>query len=273
MTLRLLRIELTVSDLARAERFYVDGLGFDIAHRDAVDPAMATLLGADRITAVELHHGGQTVVLQAFQPPGALYPQGTASSDQLFQHFAVPVADMAAACARLQAVQPSPISQGPQLLPARSGGVVAFKFRDPDGHPLELIQFPDGHDDGIDHSAIVVMNAERSIGFYRDQLDFNLAARQINTGPEQDRLDGLTAVTVEVVALTPRQPTPHLELLAYQNPPVRPATRLRPRDVAATRLVLEVPDLPDDATRLADGRRARLIHDPDEHALVLLSTG
>ena len=28
---------------------------------------------------------------------------------------------------------------GPEALP---GGVVAFKFRGPDGHPLELIQFP-----------------------------------------------------------------------------------------------------------------------------------
>lgn len=29
-------------------------------------------------------------------------------------------------------------------LPESSGGVTAFKFRDPDGHPLELLAFPDG---------------------------------------------------------------------------------------------------------------------------------
>ena len=39
----------------------------------------------------------------------------------------------------------TPIStSGPQLLPAASGGVSAFKFRDPEGHPLELIAFPPG---------------------------------------------------------------------------------------------------------------------------------
>ena len=35
-------------------------------------------------------------------------------------------------------------TDGPQLLPASSGGVTAYKFRDPEGHPLELIAFPPG---------------------------------------------------------------------------------------------------------------------------------
>lgn len=271
LTHRLLRIELTVADLDRAARFYVDGLGFTIADRGAIDPAMAALLGAERVFAATLRRGGQTLVLQAFQPPGDRYPRDAASCDQLFQHFAVPVADMDAAYARLQAARPSPISYAPQRLPPRSGDVVAFKFRDPDGHPVELLQFPDGHDDGIDHSAIVVMDAERSIDFYRDRLGFSVASRQINTGAEQDRLDGLAAVSVDVVGLRPQQPTPHLELLGYRSPPVRPNARLSPRDIAATRLVLEVPGLSDSATRLADGSCARLIHDPDEHALVFVS--
>ncbi len=34
------------------------------------------------------------------------------------------------------------LAAGPERLPARSGGVSAFKFRDPDGHPLELLAFP-----------------------------------------------------------------------------------------------------------------------------------
>ena len=271
MTHRLLRVELTVSDLDHAERFYVDGLGFAVAQRGAVDPAMATLLGAEQVSAVTLRRGGQTLVLQAFQPSGDRYPSGATSSDQLFQHIAVPVADMEAAYARLQAAGPSPISPAPQHLPARSGGAVAFKFRDPDGHPVELIQFPDRHDDGIDHTAIVVMDVARSIDFYRDRLKFSVAAQQINSGPQQDRLDGLDAVSVDVVALTPKRPTPHLELLAYRSPPVRPTARLAPRDIAATRVVLEVAALPSGSVRLADGSGAGLIHDPDEHAIVLIS--
>ena len=168
-------------------------------------------------------------------------------------------------------MKPIPISDAPRHLPARSGGAAAFKFRDPDGHPLELIQFPDGHDDGIDHSAIVVLDAERSIAFYRDHLGFDVASSQINTGQEQDRLDALPDVTVEVVALTPHQPTPHLELLAYRSPTIRTTRRLRPHDVAATRLVLEIDGLPADATHLSDGKCVVLIHDPDEHALLLMS--
>jgi catechol 2,3-dioxygenase-like lactoylglutathione lyase family enzyme len=268
---RLLRIELTVSDLTRAERFYVDALGFTVTNRDAVDPGMEAILDARRIQAVALQRGGQTLVLQAFDPPGASFPPNHQSCDQSFQHFAIPVADMADAYARLQPLSPTPISHSPQQLPARSGGATAFKFRDPDGHPLELIQFPDRHDDGIDHSAIVVADAERSIAFYRDQLGFRVASRQINTGPEQDHLDNLVDVAVEVVALVAHQPTPHLELLAYRKPKVRSTARLRPRDLAATRLVLEMPHLHEDAKSLPNGQRAKLIHDPDEHALLLLS--
>jgi catechol 2,3-dioxygenase-like lactoylglutathione lyase family enzyme len=267
------RIEVTVTDLHRAERFYLDGLGFAAVRRDEADAEMASLLSANRVTTLELRRGGQTLLLQAFQPPGECYPDDATSCDQAFQHFAIPVVDMRAAMARLGPLRPVPISAGPRHLPARSGGVTAFKFRDPDGHPLELIGFPDGHVDGIDHSAIVVTDVERSIAFYRDQLGFRLGSRQINKGQEQDRLDALPNVSVEVVALMPRQPAPHLELLAYRNPAVRTTRRLRPRDVAATRLVLEVDGLPAGAIQMADGSRAALIHDPDEHALLLIEPG
>ncbi len=270
-TQRILRIELTVADLRRAEGFYRQGLGFVVANRGETDPAMAALLSANRVTTVELRRGGQTLLLQEFEPQGACYPADATSCDQVFQHFAIPVVDMDASVARLQAMKPVPISNGPQHLPARSGGVVAYKFRDPDGHPLELIRFPDGRDDGIDHSAIVVTDAKRSIEFYRDHLGFAEASSQINMGQEQDRLDGLSGATVEVVALTPHQPMPHLELLAYRSPTIRAIKRLRPHDVAATRLVLEVDGLPADTMQLADGKRVVLIHDPDEHALLLMS--
>lgn len=275
MTLKtrgIVRFELTVADLHKSEHFYVDGLGFTAALRGEAEPAMAALLGAERIATVELHKGGQIVVLQAFQPSGSAYPADATSSNQVFQHFAIPVADMAASHARLQALHPLPISKEPQLLPERSGGATAFKFRDPEGHPLELIQFPDNHGDGIDHSAIVVADVDRSIAFYRDQLGFTVAARQLNTGPEQDRLDGQAGISVEVVALTPSRATPHLELLAYRHPKVRTAEALRPNDLAATRLVLEVSSLPAGAARLSDGTHAMLAHDPDGHALLLVST-
>ena len=126
---------------------------------------------------------------------------------------------MAAAYRRLQTHNVTPISRhGPQTLP---GGVIAFKFRDPDHHPLELIQFPTADPvtaHGIDHSAISVADADRSIAFYAAALGLAVTARQVNTGPAQDALDNLDAVTVDVVALSPAIRSPHLELLAYRAP-------------------------------------------------------
>ena len=255
---RLLRIELTVADLARAERFYVEALGFAVVHHDAPDAATLAVLGSGRVRQAVLRRGGQTLALQAFDAVGAPYPADATACDQVFQHFAMPVSDMAAAMAQLAPFGPAPISKGgPQHLPLPSGGATAFKFRDPDGHPLELIQFPDSRTGGIDHSAIAVLDAEPSIAFYRG-LGLSVAARQINVGPEQDALDGLSGARVDVVALEPSDPVPHVELLAYQTPPGHPCARLKPQDIAATRLVFAT-DVPSTV----------LTYDPDGHALLL----
>ena len=256
---RLLRIELTVADLARSERFYVEALGFSPVRHDEPDTATLAALGGGRVRQAVLRRGAQTLALQAFDAVGAPYPADATACDQVFQHFAMPVSDMAAAMARLAPFGPAPISKGgPQHLPARSGGATAWKFRDPDGHPLELIQFPDGHAGGIDHSAIAVLDAERSIAFYRG-LGLNVAARQTNLGPEQDALDGLSGADVDVVALEPQTPAPHVELLAYQTPLGRPCAQLRPQDTAATRLVFATTDV----------ARPVLTRDPDGHTLLL----
>ena len=76
-------------------------------------------------------------------------------------------------------------SSGPQLLPAwkpNAGGIRAFYFRDPDGHALEVLWFPQRKGAakwraptdrlflGIDHTAIVISDTEASLRFYRDQL-------------------------------------------------------------------------------------------------------
>lgn len=266
---RLVRFELTVGDLQAAERFYTALPGVMLIGRGQADPVMATLLGADRIGEVTLQRGEQVIVLQQFDPPGASYPGGAVSCDQHFQHFALPVIDAAAACAGLSV---TPISQdGAVPLPPASGSAIAYKFRDPDGHPLEFIQFADGHLGGIDHSAIVSADVERSTAFYRDELGFSVASRQINHGPAQDRLDGLSRTVVEVVALAPRVATPHVELLAYRSPPVRPGARLAPNDIAATRLVMAADAVPAPNVRLTDGTTVSLMRDPDGHLLLLTS--
>lgn len=252
-TLAITRIDRTVADLAASERFYIEALGFMVVENG---PTHAALLAAPLLRQTTLRRGAQLIALQQRHPGGHNAP---AANDQSFQHLALPVPDMNAALAQLAPFDPVAISRGgPQHLPPRSGGATAYKFRDPDGHPLELIQFPGRARAGIDHSAIVVADVERSIAFYRDTLGFAVATRQTNTGPEQNRLDGLSGTEVEVVALQPATPTPHLELLAYRKPPVEVAS---PDPHPATRLVLVTTGLDQPAT---------LIQDPDGHALILL---
>jgi catechol 2,3-dioxygenase-like lactoylglutathione lyase family enzyme len=81
-------------------------------------------------------------------------------------------------------------------LPATSGGVSAFKFRDPEGHPLELIAVPPGAVPpqwrmasqnvclGIDHSAISVSSTATSIDFY-ESLGLDRGGGSLNVGREQ----------------------------------------------------------------------------------------
>ena len=271
--LRLLRISVTVSDLARAAAFYTDALGFQapMPAEDA-DPGLAGLLGVRGLRTVRLHRGGQVLELAAFDPPGAAYPPGSRSNDLSFQHCALVVDDMAVAYARLARHPFTPITRGgPQALP---GGISAYKFRDGDGHPLELIAFdrPDpATAGGIDHSAISVSDAGRSSAFYAGTLGLRIAARQVNAGPAQDTLDGLDGAEVDVVALAPAQPAPHVELLGYRAPPGRPAPPMQPQDIAASRLVFQVDSLAGHpgAVDLADGARVAVMHDPDGHALLL----
>ncbi len=207
--LGLRRVARGVSDLARAQEFYCAGLGFQVVTSSA--------------EASVLRLGTQEIELVAGQAAG---PGGTAA-DLWFQHIAIVVSDMAAAVELVLAERGTAISRGgPQTLPAAAGGVTAFKFRDPEGNPLELLAFPAGRvpeywqrqGAGYDHSAISVADAARSIAFY-EALGMKVTARQVNQGPAQEALDGLDFVQVEVVALQPAQlATPHLELLCYRKP-------------------------------------------------------
>jgi catechol 2,3-dioxygenase-like lactoylglutathione lyase family enzyme len=160
---------------------------------------------------------------------------------------------------------------GPQRLPASSGGVTAFKFRDPECHPLEFLTFPAGAVppiwqknpadvvfQGIDHSAISVSDTERSITFY-ENLGFAVADRSSNRGAAQEALDNLASARVEVTALAARQPKPHLELLCYSE--VSPGENVMHSnaDIATTRLVLAG----------SDAILSRGLMDPDGHHLVI----
>lgn len=261
--LRLRRISLTVTDLSASEAFYRDALGFEpMADETHEGRAFSDLMGIPglRARSVVLRLGEQEIELVSFGPRGRDYPPGSTAADPWFQHFAIVVADMDEAYGGLRRrTDLAPIStEGPQRLPPNTGSVTAYKFRDPDGHPLELTMFPAGvgaaawHQPrresvflGIDHSAISIADTSASIAFYRDLLGMSVTFRSINKGPEQERLDGLASNGVEITVLQPADPdSPHIELLEYRLPSRRLAPiDLRPNDVAATRLVLQANDL------------------------------
>lgn len=255
---------LTTAEPERLARFY-QGLGFSAGDRERIPEDEIALLGLERGgTRLPLRLGEQRVDLDSFDDAGRPYPSGATSADLCFQHLALVTDDAATAWALAAALQAVPIStEGPITLPASAGGVTAVKFRDPEGHPLELLQFPSESGSrwrgkgliGIDHSAISVSDAGASRRFY-ETLSLSVQRPTLNHGPTQMALDGLPGVKVDVVPMLPRRDTPHLELLAYRTPVGRGAGRLEANDVAATRIVWT-----------AD--RNALVRDPDGHLHLL----
>jgi len=296
---RIVAIDRTVADLARTEAFYRDSLGFSRLALGPVPPPILDAMGlaGGRAIRLTMRLGDQRMTFMAVDPPGLPYPDAPLSTDPVFQHAAIPVRDMGSAFDRLRTAGPGPITQGgPQVLPEESGGVAAFKFRDPDGHPLELIHFPDGPAAetwreapglflGIDHSAITVTDRTEALAFFEHALGLRVAHLGLNHGLEQGRLDGIAAPEVDVIALDPTgSRTPHMELLHYRQPPTtRPTPApFGPRDRATTRFVFAVPDLPACMAAIrAAGYQAALSQDgaaayaegPDGHGMLFVPSG
>jgi catechol 2,3-dioxygenase-like lactoylglutathione lyase family enzyme len=280
---KLARIGLTTTDADGLASFYERTLGFRrLAAKRFSGTEFERLLNVEGgARGITLGLGDERIELLEFDRPGEPYPKSTPSSDLIFQHFAIVVTDIDKAYQRLKTVGGwTSISRGgPQRLPKTSGGVSAFKFRDPDGHPIELLAFPDdcvparwtrfGCDLclGIDHSAISISDSAVSIAFYKG-LGFCVSETSLNRGPEQARLDGMCEPQVEVTALTPSQATPHIELLSYRFVRHERGIVLRNNDVASTRLMLET-DYPSSADEDSSGPRSLL--DPDGHHLLLVS--
>jgi catechol 2,3-dioxygenase-like lactoylglutathione lyase family enzyme len=279
---RLSRITLNSSEPEALARFFIEALGFSrilapVAHQSN---QIELTLGSTRLNLID--------VGQRARP----YPDDVPAWSPLFQHCAIAITDMTKAIARLERHGPVKAisTAGPQQLPPASGGVIAYKFRDPEGHPLELIYFPDGCKASdptwlrqlprIDHSAISVADTNRSVEFYSG-IGLTVGASTLNRGAEQEKLDGLKDATVEVTTLDlPRKPLPHVELLSYRGAFAAKLRSPRLNDIAATRLVFIVADLDalekirvEHSDRLlpvefSGGDKSRLLlRDPDGHIL------
>src|ERR1044071_988148 len=203
-------VGMTVSNMERAVAFFTDVLTFEkVSDAEVAGGEHERLAGVFgmRARVVRMRLGAEQIELtQYLTPRGRPIADDSRSNDRWFQHVAIIVSDMDAAYARLRQHHVEHAPPEPQRLPdwnPNAGGIKAFYFKDPDGHPLEILEFPAGKGDakwhrpsdrlflGVDHTAIVVDNTDHSLAFYRDLLGLRVAGDSINYGPEQERLNNV----------------------------------------------------------------------------------
>jgi catechol 2,3-dioxygenase-like lactoylglutathione lyase family enzyme len=229
-------IGLTVSDLDRSVDFYTKVLTFEkVAETEASGERAEHLdgiFGVLRRTA-RLRLGEENIELTEYLAPrGRPAPSEMRSNDRWFQHVALIVSDMDKAYLRLRSFKVRHSSPGPQRLPdwnPNAGGIRAFYFQDPDGHPLEILAFPEGkgnpkwHDAGdrlflgIDHTAIVISDTSASLRFYRDMLGLEVVGESENYGLEQERLNNVFGARLRITAVRGAS-GPGIEFLEYLAP-------------------------------------------------------
>ena len=301
----------TVPDMERSIAFYRDVLTFKQINDVEVDgPDYDQLYGVFGVRAriVRLQLGEQQLELTQFLAPPDVrpIPVPSYSNDLWFQHFAIVVRDMEAAWAQLRKYHVKQVSPRPQTIPMSNlaaAGIKAIKFRDPDGHSLELLWFPEGKGNsvwhkpgsnvfmGIDHTAMTVRSTENSIKFYRDLLGLTVAGGTLNMGTEQEHLDSLPGARARVTGLAPKMGPLGVEFLEYELPTAgRPIPAdSHPTDLWHWQTTLVVPDvdaaaatlkgtaqfvssgvvaLPDKTLGFAKGV---LVRDPDGHAIQIVS--
>jgi catechol 2,3-dioxygenase-like lactoylglutathione lyase family enzyme len=301
-------IGITVSDMERAVEFYSRVLFFEkLSDVELAGDAVERLhgVGGLRIRVVRMRLGEEVIELsEPLTPRGRPIPPDSRSNDRWFQHIAIIVSDMDQAYLWLRRHRVRHLSPAPQRLPdwnPDAGGIQAFYFADPDGHPLEVLQFPPDKGDprwqrpadqvflGVDHTAIVVGDTEASLRLYRDALGMTVVGRSQNWGPEQERLNAVPGARLRITTLRAAA-GPGIELLEYLTPR---DGRGAPADVRATDLIywqtlLAIRDVPAAARVLAAGGlrlvspgvvesagaqrrsgKAVVLRDPDGHTLQL----
>jgi catechol 2,3-dioxygenase-like lactoylglutathione lyase family enzyme len=229
-------VGITVADMDRSLAFYQQVLGFEpVSDVEVWGPDYERLQGVfgARLRIVRLRLGDEILELTEYLAPrGRPLPADARANDRWFQHVAIIVSDMDRAYQWLRQHKVEHASPAPQRLPdwnPNAGGIRAFYFKDPDGHPLEVLQFPAGKGDprwhrpgdrlflGIDHTAIVVGDTEASLAFYRERLGLEVVGTSENHGPEQERLNNVFGSRLRITTLRAAH-GPAIELLEYLAP-------------------------------------------------------
>lgn len=302
-------VAMTVSDMGRSVSFYTGILTFEkVSDRERSGAEFDHLYGVSHphIRVVDLKLGDESIELMQFLgAAGTPAPTDARSNDLSFQHVAIIVSDMTQAYEVLRQNHVHYISPYPQTLPdwnPNAAGIKAFYFQDPDGHPLEVLQFPPGKGDpkwqqangrlflGIDHTAIAVSNTDASLAFYTELLGMRVAGESDNYGFEQEHLNNVFGAHLRITAL--RSPSGlGVEFLDYITPRGgRPAAaNASPTDLDHHETVIVVDDLAGlnaqlhahnfsgvsvkqitDSGLLFNASQAELVRDPDGHFLLLL---
>jgi len=231
-----LSIGMTVSDLDRSVEFYTKVLDFEkLGEEEQFGDVYERSVGlfAARSRTAKLKLGDEVIELTEFLTPrGRAIPADSASNDYWFQHIAIIVSNMDTAYQKLKKHKVRHLSPSPQRLPdwnKNAGGIEAFYFAGPDGHPLEILHFPPDKGDakwhrttnklflGIDHTAIVVSDTDQSLKLYRDQLGMRVAGISENYGPEQERLNAVFGARLRITTLKADH-GPGIEFLEYLSP-------------------------------------------------------
>src|SRR3989475_5422165 len=229
-------IGITVSDMDRAVDFYSKVLTFEkVSDTEVAGENYEHLEGVFglRMRVVRMRLGDEFIELAEYLAPrGRPIPVDSHSNDRWFQHIAIIVSDMDKAYARLRQSKVEHASSGPQQLPdwnKNAAGISAFYFKDPDGHPVEVLQLPrdKGLDKwrrptdrlllGIDHTAIVVSDTDASLRFYRDLLGMRVAGESENYGTEQEHLNNVFGARLRITAMRAER-GPGIEFLQYITP-------------------------------------------------------
>ena len=229
-------VGMTVAEMDRSVDFYSNVLSFEkVSDVEVWGTEYEHLQGVFglRMRVVRMQLGDEFIELTEYlTPKGRPIAVDTRSNDRWFQHIAIIVSDMDRAYQWLRQHKVQHASTGPQRLPdwnPNAGGIQAFYFKDPDGHSLEVLQFPQGKGEpkwhrptdrlflGIDHTAIVVADTDTSLKFYRDCLGLKIVGTSENYGTEQEHLNNVFGARLRITSLRAAE-GPGIEFLEYVAP-------------------------------------------------------